>query len=96
MNKSQRNYTVHKKELLAIVMAVRKLRHLLWGKKLFIHTGNKVWKWIKTIKEPDGTMLRWINEIMGFDPEIIIIKGQDNVVADSISRLLKDINAVDS
>jgi hypothetical protein len=77
-------WTVMEKEAFALYFAVNKLRHFLLGRRFVIRSDCKNLLF--------GTSLipkiqRWTLRLQEFDFEIQHIRGQQNVVADSLSRL---------
>ncbi|KAE9275407.1 hypothetical protein PF008_g29360 [Phytophthora fragariae] len=81
---SQRQYTMNKKELLSVLEMLREFRSILWGRRIRVFTDHKN-SVQATFNNPQ--MLRWRLEIEEYGPEMIYIKGHDNVVADALSRL---------
>ena len=49
-SKSQRNYCVTKRELLAVVTFVRQFRHYLWGRKFLIRIDHASLTWLRNSK----------------------------------------------
>ena len=78
------NYTTTEKELLAIVETLKEFRNILLGQRIVVYTDHKnlTYKNFNTER-----VVRWRMVIEDFGPEIIYIKGNDNVVADAMSRL---------
>ena len=87
----QHNYTTTERELLAIVETLKEFRTILLGHKIKVYTDHKnlVFTTFNTER-----VLRWRMVLEEYDPELIYIKGPDNVVADALSRLdlLEDEN----
>ncbi|OWZ04667.1 Pol Polyprotein [Phytophthora megakarya] len=81
---TQEQYTMNKKELLSVVEMLREFRSILWGRKLKIYTDHKN-SVQSTFNKPH--MLRWRLEIEEYGPELVYIKGHENIVADALSRL---------
>ena len=87
LNKSQRNYCVTKRELLAVVTFVRQFRHFLWGRKFIIRTDHASLAWLRNFKEPAGMIARWISILDNFNFEIQYRKGSLHTNADALSRI---------
>ncbi|OWZ07401.1 Pol Polyprotein, partial [Phytophthora megakarya] len=81
---TQEQYTMTKKELVRVVEMLREFCSILWGRKLKIFTDHKN-SVQSTFNNPQ--MLRWRLEIEEYGPELVYIKGHENIVADAISRL---------
>ena len=53
LRKSGRNYCVTRKELLAVIVAVRTYHHYLCGGQFLIRTDHRALKWLLKFKNPD-------------------------------------------
>ena len=81
------NYPVHEKELLAIIRALKKWRIDLLGSPFFIYTDHKTLKNFNTQKDLSRRQARWMELMSQYDAKIVYITGDDNSVADALSRL---------
>ena len=81
------NYPVHEKELLAVIRALRKWHVDLLGSPFFIYTDHKTLENFNTQKDLSRRQARWMEFLSQYDAKIIYIKGDDNTVADALSRL---------
>ncbi|KAE9356037.1 hypothetical protein PF008_g3789 [Phytophthora fragariae] len=83
-NESQRKYPANRLELLSILLLLREYRTMILGPELHIHTDhlNLTYGTFNNIQ-----MMRWRLEIEEFGPHLQFIKGENNVVADALSRL---------
>ena len=79
------NYPVHDKELLAIINALQKWRHLLLGAKFTICTDHESIKYLMTKKNLSDRQARWSTLLSEFDFDIRYVHGVDNPVADALS-----------
>ena len=52
-NKAERNYCVTRKELAAVMKALTRFHHYLYGTHFTIRTDHAALKWLKTMKEPE-------------------------------------------
>jgi hypothetical protein len=82
----ERNLAPYDRELLALVHALLKWKHLLLGAKFTVHTDQQALKYLLTAPVRTSRQERWLTEIMRFMPDIKYVKGTDNVVADALSR----------
>ncbi|KAI3788522.1 hypothetical protein L2E82_01291 [Cichorium intybus] len=83
-------YTTHDLELAAIVFALKIWRHYLYGTKCKIYTHHKSLQYLFTQKELNLRQTRWIELVNDYDCEIIYHEGKANVVADALSRKVRE------
>jgi hypothetical protein len=83
---SERKLAPYDRELLALVHALRKWKHLLIGGKFTVYTDQKALKFLLTAPTRTDRQERFLTDIMRFMPDIRYVKGTDNVVADALSR----------
>ena len=81
------NYPVHEKELLAVIHALKKWQVDLLSSSFFIYTDHKTLENFVTQKDLSHWQAHWMEFMSQFDAKIIYIKGEDNMVADALSRL---------
>ena len=86
LNSAQHNYTTTEKELLSIVECVKEFRNILFGYKINVYSDHKNLVHATTMSQSQRVM-RWRLILEEFGPDIKHIKGEDNTVADAISRL---------
>jgi len=58
LNKSERNYCVTRRELLAIVSSIKSFHHYLYGRKFLIRTDHVSLRWLMSFKELEGQLAR--------------------------------------
>lgn len=88
MNKTETNYCVTRRELLAIVDSVKVFNHYLLGQKFLIRTDYISLKWLMSFKDTEGQLARWLERLQRYQFEIIYRKGQSHGNADGLSRRL--------
>ena len=89
LSAAQQKYSVTELELLSIVECLKEFKGMLWGQRLKVYTDHK-----NLVRDALGfscdRVYRWRLLLEEYAPEIVYIKGIDNVVADAISRLEYD------
>ena len=86
LNRAERNYCVTRRELLAIVTAVKKFHHYVYGRKVKIRTDHQALKWLMSFKYPEGQLARWFQLLGNYDLEIEYRPGKDHGSSDGLSR----------
>jgi transposase InsO family protein len=87
LNNAQKNYTTGEQELLSIVETLKEFRNILLGQKVIVHTDHKN---ILYGNLTNDRIIRWRLLLEEFGPEYHHIKGEDNVVADALSRIHRE------
>ena len=86
LSKSQRQYSVTKKELLAAVTFVQQFRHYLLGRKFTLRTDHASLQWLVNFRNPDGLLARWLEILGEFKFEIVHRPGRLHQAPDALSR----------
>ena len=89
-NKAQKNYTVTKQELLAVVFAFEKFFSYLFGIRVIVHTDHSTLRYLMIKKDVKLRLIRWVLMLQEFDFEVKYRKGTDNQVVDHLSQLEDD------
>ena len=84
--KFEANYGSVKGELAAVLMALRRWEHLLRYRPFILNTDSAALKYLKTLKDPRGIWFRWLQELSGYNFEVIHRAGKKNTNADALSR----------
>lgn len=86
MNRHEQSYCVTRKELLAVVTALRKFHPYLYGQKVLLRTDNADVSWVRSLKNPTGQTVRWLQEIETYDLTVTHRPGRSHQNADALSR----------
>ncbi|MGH7749769.1 MAG: RNase H-like domain-containing protein, partial [Candidatus Dormibacteria bacterium] len=89
-NETQRRYCVTDKEILAITIAVKKLRHYLAHDHFIIKTDHHSLCFLKNVKQTNGRLAKAAYELQGYDYEIQFKSGRLHANADCMSRFPVD------
>jgi len=87
LNDAQKRYPIHEKELLAIIRALKKWRADLLGGPISIFTDHRTLENFDTQRDLSRRQARWQEFMAQFEMKIYSVKGEDNTVADALSRL---------
>ena len=87
LSPSQRRWSTTKRELYAIVLALKKFRKFLWGRHFVVYTDHKALVYLHTQKIANPMMIGWIETLLDFDFEVVHIPGILNKLPDVLSRL---------
>ncbi|KAL0448652.1 UNVERIFIED_CONTAM: Retrovirus-related Pol polyprotein from transposon.6 [Sesamum latifolium] len=90
LDAAQCNYSTTEKELLAIVFTLDKFRSYLLGSKIVVFSDHAALKHLLSKKEFKPRLIRWILLLQEFDLTIKDRKGSENLVADHLSRLIRE------
>ena len=88
MTKAEKNYSVTYKELLAVVIAFKRLRHYLLGRHTTVYTDHAPLKGL--LQHPElasSRVARWCMILAEYDFEIVYRERKFNKNADALSRL---------
>ena len=86
LTKPERRYCVTRKELLAVVYFTRYFRHYLLGKRFVLRTDHAPLRWLKSFREPEGQVARWLEALQSFDFDLVHRPGKNHQNADALSR----------
>jgi len=74
------------KECLAIVLALEKFRKYLWGVKFILHTDHKPLIYLLKHGESTRRLTRWALALQEYEFDVMHVKGEENGIADMLSR----------
>jgi len=87
LSKTELNYTVTEKELLAIVHSLNKFRDYITCYQTFVHTDHATIKYLMNKLDVNATIIRWFLLLQQFDLTIVDKPWKENVVVDFLSRM---------
>ena len=82
---AEHHYPVHKKELLAIVRALKKWCADLLGTPIHIYTDHHTLENFNTQKDLSCCQLHWQEFLLQYDIQMTYIWGEDNTITDTLS-----------
>ena len=86
------HYATNERELLAMVWALKTLRHYIYGvNQLNIFTDHQPLTFAISERNPNSKIKRWKAFVEEFSPTFYYKPGKDNVVADALSRQFLNI-----
>lgn len=80
------NYTVHERELLALVSIITKHSYWLMGTKFRIFTDHQTLVRLNKQEVLSRREARWVLTLQDYDMMVVYISGEENNVADLLSR----------
>jgi len=96
-SKTERHYTIYKKEALALLYTLRSMEFFIrYAPKLVILVDAKSLIYIRLAKESTGILLRFSLELSKYDADIIHVPGIQNEISDLLSRSHKDISDIEA
>ena len=93
LSPAEKKYSVHEKELLAIIHALKVWRVYLEGNRITIITDHASLEYLQTQHTLSRRQVRWLETLQAQDFVIKYRPGKDNVVADALSRI-PEVNAI--
>eukprot|EP00731_Ephydatia_muelleri_P031170 Em0022g684a len=87
LSKAESNYCVTRKELLSVVSFTAHFRPYVLRHRFTLRTDHAPLTWLYGVKEPEGQVARWLEQLQELDFKIIHRPGQRHQNADAHSRL---------
>jgi cleavage and polyadenylation specificity factor subunit 1 len=83
---TEQRYSAHEREALGMVASILHFKHMLIGAKFTLYTDHSSLRyWLKT-QPVNERHARWLVKIQDMDFEVLYVKGEENVLADLMSR----------
>ena len=87
LSAAERKYSAFDHELLAIYLSIKHFRHFLEGRSFIIFTDHKLLTFaLSSLTDRSPRQTRHLSFIAEFSSDIRHVKGEQNVVADALSR----------
>ena len=91
LNNAQRNYSTYKKELFAIITALRAFHNYIWGRTdLIIITDHKPLEHMLTSDKLSPALQQWLDTLLDYQFSVIYRPGILNVLPDALSRMYSE------
>jgi len=82
------NYTMTKKEFLAVVHGINKFRHYITGYETFVHIDHSTIRYLMNKPITNGRVTRWLLLLQEFNITVLDRLGKQNKIVDLFSRIL--------
>ena len=86
LSKEERNYCVTRRELFAVVRAIKYCHHYLYGREFLMRTDHASLNWLMNFKNPEGQIARWFQFLSTYNFKIEHKVGKKHGNADGLSR----------
>lgn len=86
LSKHERHYCITRKEMLAVVDAIKHFHYYLFGTIFLVRTDHGALSWLRRLKNPEGQLARWIQVRDTYNFEIRHRPGKQHNNADGLSR----------
>lgn len=94
LNKSEKNYCITDKELLALRYFVEYFTQYLLGRRFTVRTEHPALFWLFKLKEPKGRIARWLEIFFYFKFSVEYRAGNKHGNADSMSKNLQIVHVL--
>ena len=90
LTKSERNYSATKRELLAIVYALKKFHYYIWGTRFTLYTDHTALAYLHTQKQLNPMLVGWYETLADYNFIIHHRPGIKNILPDHLSRFFEN------
>ena len=87
LSQAEKNYPTHEKEMLAIVRALKRFRADLLGTHFTVYTDHRTLECFQGQRDMSRRQARWQELLAEYDFKVVYVKGDENTVADALSRM---------
>jgi hypothetical protein len=92
LSTTERNYSATKRELLAVIYALNKFHHYIWGTHFTLYTDHVALTYLHTQKQLNPMLVGWYETIFDYDFAIFHRPGIQNILPDHLSRFFSICN----
>ncbi|KAL5516359.1 hypothetical protein EMCRGX_G001657 [Ephydatia muelleri] len=85
LSKAERKYCATRREMLALVWAIKHFRPYLYGRRFTVRTDHASLRWLQSFHEPEGQVARWLECLSEYDFEVVHRPGTKHTNADALS-----------
>jgi hypothetical protein len=86
LNKHETSYCTTRKELLAVIVAIKNFHPYVYGQNVLLRTDNSAVSWMQSLKNPTGQVARWLQQLATYNLQVIHRAGKRHTNADALSR----------
>lgn len=86
ISKQEQSNCITRKELLAVVVALRTFHSYLYGQEVLLRTDNAAVSWLRSLRCPTGQVARWLQELNTYNLNVEHRAGRSHNNADALSR----------
>ena len=86
LTKPEQAYCTTRKELLAVVLALKHFQPYVYGRTTVLRTDNAAVSWMRSLKNPTGQVARWLQGLGEYDLIVTHHPGRIHNNADALSR----------
>ena len=86
LTKTQKNYSSNKGELFAVITFMKQWKYYLQCRPFILRTDHRALQWIRTMEEPQGMILRWLETLSNHNFIVQFRDGKKHGNADALSR----------
>ena len=87
LSKAERKYCATRREMLALVCAIKHFRPYLYDRRFTVRTDHASLRWLQSFHEPEGQVARWLECLSEYDFEVVHRPGTKHTNADALSRM---------
>ena len=89
LTETKQIYLNIERELLAIVFALERLNHYIFGRTITVQSGHQLLQsiWKKSIVSTSPRLQRLLLRLVHYDMNIEFLRGKENVITDALSRV---------